>query len=89
MVKAAGFIGAIYGGEDKLALVSPKDIADVIAAEITQMNNPASVVYVTSDDRTCNDIASVLGSAIGKPDLTWNVVSPEQVLQSLTNEWCS
>lgn len=82
MIKAAGFIGAVYGGKDKLAMVSPRDIAVAIVEEITQPSG-SSVRYVSSDDRTCNEIASVLGSVIGTPDLTWIVLPPEKVLQSL------
>jgi uncharacterized protein YbjT (DUF2867 family) len=83
MIKTAGFIGAVYGGEDKLAMVSPRDIAAAIAEEITQQRSGTNIRYVTSDDRTCNEIAQVLGSAIGKPDLPWKILPPEQVLQSL------
>lgn len=83
MIKAAGFIGAVYGGADKLAIVSPRDIAAAIAKEIEKPNNGINIRYVTSDDRTCNEVARVLGNAIGKPDLTWNILSPENVMQSL------
>lgn len=83
MIKAAGFIGAVYGGEDKLAMVAPPDIATAIAEEITQQRTGISISYVTSDDRSCNEIAQVLGKAIGKPELTWKVLPPETVLQSL------
>lgn len=83
MIKTAGFIGAVYGGEDKLAMVSPTDIAAAIAEEIGQEHSGTTIRYVTSDDRTCNEVAAVLGSAIGKPDLAWKILPPEDVLQSL------
>jgi uncharacterized protein YbjT (DUF2867 family) len=83
MIKKAGMIAAVYGGEDKLAMVSPKDIADAIAEEITTDNNGIHIRYVTSDDRTCTEVAKVLGTAIGKPDLTWKAVPPEAALQGM------
>jgi uncharacterized protein YbjT (DUF2867 family) len=83
MIKTAGFIGAVYGGGDKLAMVSPADIASAIAGEITKQRSGSNILYVTSDDRTCNEVAQVLAKAIGKPNFTWNVLSPEKVLQSL------
>ncbi len=79
MIKAAGFIGANYGGEDKLAMVSPIDIAAAISDEIVTPLSGKKVRYVASDDRTCTEVASVLGKAIGKPDLKWNILANEQM----------
>ncbi len=83
LIKSAGFIGAVYGDEDPLALVSPLDIAATIAEEIIITGESSHHRYVTSDDRTCNEIAQVLGKAIGKTDLIWKTLAPEQVLKSL------
>jgi uncharacterized protein YbjT (DUF2867 family) len=83
MIRSAGFIGAVYGEEDKLAMVSPVDIASAIAEEITQPYSTKKVRYVSSDDRTCNEIATVLGKTIGMPELKWRVVPDDQVLQAL------
>lgn len=83
MIKAAGFIGSVYGGEDSFPLVAPADIAAAVAEEIlaTGVHNP--VRYVASDERTCNEIADVLGKAIGIPDLKWLTLEKEQVLHPL------
>ena len=83
MIKTAGFIGAVYGGEDKLAMVSPLDIASAIADEITKQRSDVNVRYVTSDDKTCSEVAQVLGDAIGVPGLTWKILPREKALQSL------
>lgn len=77
MIKTAGFIGTNYGGEDKIVMVAPQDIAVVAAEELTT-TSPATVRYIASDDRTGNDIAKVLGAAIGKPDLQWVTFTNEQ-----------
>ncbi|HTF20679.1 MAG TPA: NmrA family NAD(P)-binding protein [Chryseolinea sp.] len=83
MIKAAGFIGAVYGGDDKLAMVSPQDIASAVAEEMVRTDGHAKIRYVTSDDRTCNAIAQVLGTAIGKPNMKWNVLPPADVMKAL------
>lgn len=81
MVKQ-GFIAANYG-EEKIIWVSPKDIAAAIADEITTPLEGKRVRYVSSDERTGNETAAVLGAAIGKPDLKWMVVPDEQVQSGL------
>ncbi len=83
MIKTAGFMAANYGGNDRLALVSPVDIAAAVADELTTLEKGQPVRYVVSDDRTCNEVAQALGRAIGKPDLTWMVISSEQMKQGL------
>ena len=83
MIKAAGFMGANYGGDDKLVLVSPVDIAAAVADELTTSAMGQPVRYVASDERTCHEVAQVLGQAIGKPELGWNVMSSEQMQQGL------
>lgn len=82
-IKATGQMMANYGGSDKLSLVSPIDIATAVAEELTASTNTRSVRYVVSDDRTCIEVAKALGHAIGKPDLTWTVISSEQMKSAL------
>lgn len=83
-IKNQGVIASNYGGDDKNPWVSPIDIADAIAEEIT-VPQPAErkVQYVASEELTCNEIASILGDAIGKPDLEWVLIPDEQVLQGM------
>ena len=84
MIKAAGFIGTNYGGDDQLATVAPADIATIVAEELLKPASGINVRYAVSDDRTCNEIAATLGKAIGKPDLQWLVISSEQMHNNLT-----
>ncbi|MBC7629631.1 SDR family oxidoreductase [Ferruginibacter sp.] len=79
MIRNAGFIAANYGADDMLQLVSPTDIAIAIAEEIAQPYEGRKIRYVCSDERSCNEIASVLGTAIGMPNLKWNLISNEQM----------
>ncbi|RYU91336.1 NAD-dependent dehydratase [Mucilaginibacter terrigena] len=83
MIKHLGFIGANYGEDARLVLVHPNDIADVAAEELQSDFTGASVRYISSDDRTTNEVASVLGNAIGKPDLKWVDFTDEQALQGM------
>lgn len=89
MIKSAGFIGTVYGGTDRLYLVSPKDIASATAKELTATGETALIRYISSDERSCNEIASVLGSEIGIPDLKWIILSKELMLDSLKNNGLS
>lgn len=78
-IKKQGVIAANYGAGDVVPWVSPVDIAAAIAEEITTPLAGRKVRYVASDERTCNDTASILGAAIGKPDLKWVIVTDEQM----------
>jgi uncharacterized protein YbjT (DUF2867 family) len=90
-IKAVGFsrgeasptIAANYGGDDKIPWVSPIDIAAVIAEEIATPLVGKKVRYVASEELTGNETASILGAAIGKPDLNWIVISNTQMLSGL------
>lgn len=83
MIKTAGFMGSVYGGEDRLTMVSPQDIAAAVADELTRQYDISPIRYVASDDRTCNEVAAVLGKAIGMPGLTWKVLPKEAVKQAM------
>jgi uncharacterized protein YbjT (DUF2867 family) len=79
MIKEQGIIGTNFGGDDKLVMVSPLDIADAAAKELTNANPQSKVRYIASDEYTCNQIATLIGKAIGKPDLQWLTFTDEQV----------
>ncbi|WP_343522805.1 NmrA family NAD(P)-binding protein [Pedobacter sp.] len=83
MIKSAGFIGAVYGGSDRLPLVSPIDIADAIAQEIVKTGDTQLIRYVGSDDRSCSEVASIIGKAIGKPELKWLTLTKQDAEKSL------
>ncbi len=83
MIKEKGIIMANYGGEDKIAFVSPKDIATVSAEELTTPFQGKKIRYVASEELTCNEAARILGEAIGKPDLKWMTITGEQMRSGL------
>lgn len=83
MIKGAGFMGANYGGDDNMILVSPVDIAAVAAEELVKPATGKTIRYVVSDERTTREIAHVLGVAIGKPDLQWRLLTDEQMKEGM------
>ncbi len=83
MIKELGFIGANYGGDDKIAMVHPRDIAAAAAEEMETPKEGIHVRYVGSDEHTANEAAHILGAAIGKPDLKWVTITSEQMQEGL------
>lgn len=81
-IKAQGAIIQNYGDE-KEPWVSPLDIAEVIAEEIEKPFEGRTGRYVASDEVSPNEVAAILGNAIGKPDLKWHIISDEQFLNGL------
>ena len=84
MIKEQGFIGTNYGGDDRLVMVAPSDIAAVAAEELTTSSTGINVRYIASDDLVASEVAQILGAAMGKPDLKWVVFSDEQVTDAMT-----
>jgi uncharacterized protein YbjT (DUF2867 family) len=83
VIKTQGMIVSNYGGDVIKPWVSPLDIAAAVAEEITTPFVGRKVRYVASEEISCNDIAGILGAAIGKPDLKWVVISDEQMLNGM------
>jgi len=84
-IKTKGAIVQNYGGDEKEPWVSPLDIAAVIAEEIEKPFYGRQIRYIASDEASPNEVAKILGGAIGKPDLKWLVTSDEQLM----NDWLS
>jgi NAD(P)H dehydrogenase (quinone) len=82
-IKENGALMAGYGENDKIAFVSPNDIAEAVLEELTTPFQGKKVRYVASDELTCNEAAKILGESIGKPELKWIALSEEQLLNAL------
>ncbi len=82
-VKNTGVIASNYGAEDRVPWVSPIDIAAAVAEELETPPVDRKVRYVASEELTGNEVAGILGTAIGKPDLKWIVVTNEQMQSAL------
>lgn len=82
-IKGLGAISDNFGGEDRVVMVSPEDIAAVAAEELQATGTVRPIRYIASDERTASEIARALGAAIGMPDLQWTVCSDAQRLADL------
>lgn len=82
-IKTQGAIITNYSGDIREPWASPVDIASAIAEEITTPFAGRKIRYVASDELTGNEVAGILGTAIGKPDVKWIAVPDEQLLQGL------
>jgi uncharacterized protein YbjT (DUF2867 family) len=86
LISNLGFVGGNYGENARMVLVDTSDIADTAAEALLRLSfTGKSVKYVSSDDKTTDEIASVLGTAIGKPGLKWVNFSDEQTLDGMLN----
>lgn len=82
-IKTQGAIISNYGGDTKEPWVSPLDIAAAIAEEMEKPFEGRTIRYLASDEVSPNEIAKVLGEAIGQPDLKWLVIPNEQLLNGM------
>ena len=79
-----GLLMGNYGGDDRVVFVSPKDIAEAVAEELTtSQTEKIKIRYVGSEEMTCNEAARIIGTAVGKPYLKWVRISDKQMLQGL------
>jgi len=90
-IKTQGKIVQSYGGDKKEPWVSPLDIAAAIAEEMEKPFKGRTVRYLASDEVSPNEVAKIIGAAIGKPDLEWSVISDEETLAGMlsagVNQW--
>lgn len=82
-IKSQGKILQNYGGDEKEPWVSPLDIAATIAEEMEKPFAGRSIRYIASEELSPNEVARILGEAIGKPDIQWVAISDEQFLEGL------
>jgi uncharacterized protein YbjT (DUF2867 family) len=86
-----GAIMQSYGGDKKEPWVSPLDIADAIVEEMEKPFDGRNSRYIASDEVSPNEVATILGEAIGNPDLKWQIVPAEELLRGVLasgmNEW--
>jgi uncharacterized protein YbjT (DUF2867 family) len=83
VIRKQGAIVSNYGGDDKEPWVSPTDIAAAAAKAITQPFTGRTIQYLASDEVSPNEVAAILGAAIGQPDLQWKVIPDEQSLSGM------
>jgi uncharacterized protein YbjT (DUF2867 family) len=82
LIKNLGIVGSNFGEPELNLLFSDTgDIAEVAAEELLALNFMGhSIRYTASDEKTSDEVAKILGTAIGKPELQWVVFTDEQAL---------
>ncbi len=82
LIKGMGIMGSNFSAaEGKFVIVDPTDIAAVAAKALTELSFTGhSIQYIASDEVSSQQIASAIGQAIGKPELTWVEFTDEQAL---------
>lgn len=84
LVKNAGIFGSNFSGNEKLVLVDTNDIAAAAAKALLELNFKGQTVqYISTAETTGNEIAAVLGKAIGKEGTPWVAFTDEQSLQGM------
>ena len=85
MIKNQGIIAANYGADQLIPWVSPNDIAEAIAEELTTPLEGRKIRYVASEELTGNETVKILGEVIGKPDLKWVLISDQETFDGLVS----
>lgn len=85
MVRDMNIIGNNSGDSAaKMILSHPNDIAEAAADELLHLQFKGhSVRYLVSDERTQGEVAKVLGTAVGKPELPWIDFTDQQSYEGM------
>jgi len=84
MIRYMGVIGNNFPGHMPLVMSDPQDIADAATEALHRLSfRGKSLQYIISDTKTGDEIAGILGAAVGKPDLNWVEFPDAQLLQAL------
>lgn len=85
MVKTMNIIGGNFGdAEFKMLLTHPNDIAEIAFDELSKLDfSGHSFRYIGSDERSPEEIAKIIGTAIGKPQLPWVTFTDQQAFDGM------
>lgn len=85
MIRDAGIIGSNYSNPGKrFPMSDTSDVAAVAAEELTSLDfRGHSIRYLASDEADTDEIAGLIGNAIGRPGLKWLTFSNEQLMHGL------
>lgn len=79
----SGIILSNYGAEDQVPWVSPHDIAEAVSEELGSSFSGRRIRYVASEELSCQEVATILGVAVGKPYLKWALISDKQMTSAM------
>lgn len=84
LIKYQGIIGNNFSEDIDLIMTHPDDIAEAAAEAFATLSfKGKNIKYIVSDTKNGREIAHILGTALGKPDLKWVQFPDEQLMQGL------
>lgn len=83
MVKQSGINGTVAAGNHAIPMVATRDVAKVAAGHLVALDFSGKSVHAVMGPRdyTYTELTSIVGMAIGKPDLAYVQLPVEQVRQ--------
>ena len=85
VIQNFGVVGGPLRGDLPVAMIAARDIGDWAAEELLDSASPASRrgSFFGQRDVTYREVASVIGKAIGKPNLNYMQLPPQQIKPAL------
>jgi len=84
LIQNAGIAGNNFGDTDeKLVLTDTNHIAEVATEQLLNLFTGKSVINIANDERHPNEIAAILGNAIGKANTPWVTFTDEQAYEGM------
>ncbi|NTU58707.1 MAG: NAD(P)H-binding protein [Chlorobiaceae bacterium] len=84
-IRQQGIMTGNYGRHAPLVLVHPTDVADAAARELQDPSFMGKGFrYIASDEKETDEIAAMIGQAVGKPDLKWVDLSDKEMSEGMT-----
>lgn len=84
MIKGQNIIGNNFDATVNMLLSHPEDIAAAAAEALNELSFTGKTVrYIVSDEKNGQEIAAILGQAIGQPELAWVEFPDDALLQGL------
>jgi len=84
LIRYQQVIGNNFDGTVSLPMTHPLDIAETAAEQLDTLSfSGKNTRYVVSDEKNGQQIARLLGEAIGKPDLPWIRFTTEQLFTGM------
>lgn len=83
-IKHKGIMTGNYGADTPMVLVHPADIADIAARSLQDESFLGrGFSYIASDEKSPAEVVTLIGNAIGKPDLQWVERTDREELEDL------
>jgi uncharacterized protein YbjT (DUF2867 family) len=85
MIEHAGIAGNNFGDTDeKIVLTNTDHIAAIATDALLNPSEGNKITYIANDEKHPNDIAAVLGNAVGKENTPWITFTDEQAFEGMT-----